>query len=51
MDIRGQAALVTGAGSGLSATTAIELAQRGARVALLDLNVEAAHRGAETASR
>ena len=35
MDIRGQAALVTGAGSGLGAATAIELARRGAKVARL----------------
>ncbi len=42
MNIQGQAALVTGAGSGLGAATAVALAQRGARVALLDVNVEAA---------
>jgi NAD(P)-dependent dehydrogenase (short-subunit alcohol dehydrogenase family) len=42
MDIRGQAALVTGAGSGLGAATAIELARRGAKVALLDMNLEGA---------
>jgi NAD(P)-dependent dehydrogenase (short-subunit alcohol dehydrogenase family) len=42
MDIRGHAALVTGAGSGLGAATAVELARRGAKVALLDVNLEAA---------
>ena len=42
MNIQGQAALVTGAGSGLGAATAIELARRGAKVALLDINLAAA---------
>jgi NAD(P)-dependent dehydrogenase (short-subunit alcohol dehydrogenase family) len=42
MQIQGQTALVTGAGSGLGAATAIELARRGAKVALLDLNLDAA---------
>ena len=42
MQIEGQAALVTGAGSGLGAETARHLAARGARVALLDVNLEAA---------
>jgi NAD(P)-dependent dehydrogenase (short-subunit alcohol dehydrogenase family) len=42
MKIQQQAALVTGAGSGLGAATAIELARRGASVALLDVNLEAA---------
>lgn len=42
MDISGQAAVVTGAASGLGAATARALAQAGARVALLDMNVEAA---------
>ena len=38
MDPKGQAALVTGAASGLGAATAKLLAQRGAKVALLDVN-------------
>ncbi|HEY4067914.1 MAG TPA: SDR family NAD(P)-dependent oxidoreductase [Burkholderiaceae bacterium] len=40
MNIHGQAALVTGAASGLGAQTARELARRGAKVALLDRNGE-----------
>ena len=47
MKIEEAAALVTGAGSGLGAATARALAQRGARVALLDVNVEAAARVAQ----
>src|SRR5690242_1127183 len=42
MKIQGQAAIVTGGGSGLGAQTARELAARGAKVAVLDINVEAA---------
>jgi NAD(P)-dependent dehydrogenase (short-subunit alcohol dehydrogenase family) len=42
MDIRGQAALVTGGGSGLGAATARMLAEAGAKVALLDVNDKAA---------
>jgi NAD(P)-dependent dehydrogenase (short-subunit alcohol dehydrogenase family) len=42
MDPKGHAAVVTGAASGLGAETAIRLAEAGAKVALLDLNVEAA---------
>ena len=38
MNIQGQAALVTGAASGLGAQTARELARRGAKVAVLDRN-------------
>src|SRR6266581_659533 len=38
MDVRGQAALVTGGGSGLGGATALALAEAGARVAVLDLN-------------
>jgi NAD(P)-dependent dehydrogenase (short-subunit alcohol dehydrogenase family) len=41
VEIAGTAALVTGAGSGLGAATARLLAQRGARVALLDLDADA----------
>ena len=37
MEIRGSAALVTGGGSGLGEATARELAARGARVGILDL--------------
>jgi NAD(P)-dependent dehydrogenase (short-subunit alcohol dehydrogenase family) len=42
MQIQGHAALVTGGGSGLGAATAIELARRGAKVALLDVNAQGA---------
>jgi len=42
MDIRGQAALVTGGGSGLGAATARMLAAAGAKVAVLDVNTKAA---------
>lgn len=42
MKIEGQAALVTGGGSGLGAQTARELAALGAKVAVLDRNAEAA---------
>lgn len=48
MKIHGHAALVTGGGSGLGAATAIELARRGAKVALLDVNVDAAQQVAHT---
>jgi NAD(P)-dependent dehydrogenase (short-subunit alcohol dehydrogenase family) len=42
MDIRGQAALVTGGASGLGAATARMLAEAGAKVAILDVNQKAA---------
>ena len=42
MDIKGLAALVTGGGSGLGAATAERLAADGARVAVIDMNAEAA---------
>lgn len=42
MQIQGQAALVTGGASGLGAETVRQLAQAGARVAVLDVNLQAA---------
>jgi len=42
MEIRGHAAIVTGAASGLGAATAEMLAEAGARVAILDVNEDAA---------
>ena len=42
MDIKGHAAIVTGGGSGLGAATAALLAEAGAKVALLDVNMDAA---------
>jgi NAD(P)-dependent dehydrogenase (short-subunit alcohol dehydrogenase family) len=42
MNIDGQSAIVTGAGSGLGAQTARELARRGAKVAVLDIDGAAA---------
>ena len=42
MNPQGHAALVTGGGSGLGAATATKLAARGAKVALIDVNREAA---------
>ena len=44
MDVQGQAALVTGGASGLGGETARQLAKAGARVAILDLNIEAAEK-------
>ena len=43
MDIKGHAAIVTGGGSGLGAATAEALAMAGAKVALLDVNMDAAN--------
>jgi len=48
MDIKGHAAIVTGGGSGLGAATAEMLAQAGAKVALLDVNMDAANAHAKT---
>jgi NAD(P)-dependent dehydrogenase (short-subunit alcohol dehydrogenase family) len=42
MDCKGHAAIVTGGGSGLGAATAVALAAAGAKVALLDVNLEGA---------
>ena len=42
MQVRGEAAIVTGAASGLGAATARALAAAGAKVALFDVNLEAA---------
>src|SRR5437899_1641297 len=42
MDINGHAAIVTGAASGLGAETALALARAGAKVALFDVNLDAA---------
>jgi NAD(P)-dependent dehydrogenase (short-subunit alcohol dehydrogenase family) len=39
MNIQGQAAIVTGGGSGLGEATARELARLGAKVAILDVNL------------
>lgn len=47
MNIQGQAALVTGGGSGLGEATARELARLGAKVAVLDLNLDNARRVAD----
>jgi NAD(P)-dependent dehydrogenase (short-subunit alcohol dehydrogenase family) len=47
MNIQGQAALITGGGSGLGEATARELARLGAKVAVLDLNLENAQRVAK----
>ncbi|AOS79080.1 3-hydroxy-2-methylbutyryl-CoA dehydrogenase [Hydrogenophaga sp. PBC] len=47
MKIEGQAALVTGGGSGLGEATARELARPGAKVAVLDVNLEGAQRVAK----
>ena len=48
MDMAGQAAIVTGGGSGLGAATAMRLAADGARVAVIDVNRDAAKSVANT---
>jgi NAD(P)-dependent dehydrogenase (short-subunit alcohol dehydrogenase family) len=50
MDIKGHAAIVTGGGSGLGAATAAELAKAGAKVALFDVNMDAANAHAQKIS-
>jgi NAD(P)-dependent dehydrogenase (short-subunit alcohol dehydrogenase family) len=47
MELKGQAALVTGGASGLGAESARRLARAGAKVAVLDMNVDLAHKVAE----
>ncbi|WP_366553756.1 SDR family NAD(P)-dependent oxidoreductase [Aquibaculum sediminis] len=47
MDVKGLAAIVTGGGSGMGATTARALAKAGAKVAVLDINEEGVKRVAE----
>lgn len=44
MDVKGKAAIVTGGGSGLGAATARALAKAGAKVSLLDVNLEQAEK-------
>ena len=44
MNIQGQAAIVTGGGSGLGEAVARELARQGAKVAVLDVNEDGARR-------
>jgi NAD(P)-dependent dehydrogenase (short-subunit alcohol dehydrogenase family) len=47
MDVSGHAAIVTGGASGLGATTAQALAANGAKVAIFDLNMNAAQKMAD----
>jgi NAD(P)-dependent dehydrogenase (short-subunit alcohol dehydrogenase family) len=47
MDIKGQVAIITGGASGLGAATAQALANAGAKVALLDVNVAVAQQTAD----
>src|SRR2546430_17541535 len=42
MDIKGHAAVVTGGASGLGAATASELARAGAKVTVMDVNLDGA---------
>ena len=50
MDLKNKVAIVTGGGSGLGGATAIKLAEGGAKVAVLDLNADAADAVAERIS-
>ena len=47
MNVQGQTAIVTGGGSGLGAATARALAEKGAKVALFDINADAAQKVAD----
>ncbi|WP_288192662.1 3-hydroxyacyl-CoA dehydrogenase [uncultured Phyllobacterium sp.] len=47
MNVQGQTAIVTGGGSGLGAATARALAEKGAKVALFDINIDAAQKVAD----
>jgi NAD(P)-dependent dehydrogenase (short-subunit alcohol dehydrogenase family) len=47
VNIQGQTAIVTGGGSGLGAATARALAEKGAKVALFDINLDAAQKQAD----
>jgi succinate dehydrogenase/fumarate reductase flavoprotein subunit len=47
VDLKNKVAIVTGGGSGLGEATAIKLAEGGAKVAVLDLNGDAANAVAE----
>ncbi|MBN9134799.1 3-hydroxyacyl-CoA dehydrogenase [Phyllobacterium sp.] len=47
MNVQGQTAIVTGGGSGLGAATARALADKGAKVALFDINIDAAQKVAD----
>ncbi len=47
MNLEGQTAIVTGGGSGLGAATARLFAQKGAKVALFDINLDAAQKVAQ----
>ena len=51
MDIKGQAAIVTGGASGLGAATARTLAAAGAKVAMLDVKPEGRRRGGDRRQR
>jgi NAD(P)-dependent dehydrogenase (short-subunit alcohol dehydrogenase family) len=47
VNVQGQTAIVTGGGSGLGAATARALAEKGAKVALFDINIDAAQKVAD----
>jgi len=47
VNVQGQTAIVTGGGSGLGAATARALAEKGAKVALFDINADAAQKVAD----